>query len=123
MKKRAIVVGVILGVIFIISIIFTAHQFLSKPDNATAAIYQNGKLIKTVSTDHEESFRIEDGENWNEITVSKDGIRVTDASCPDQICMHTVWKGSGSLPIVCLPNHLVITSMQAEDDEFDVLTH
>lgn len=123
MKKRAIIVGVILGVIFLLSIVFTARQFLIQPESATAAIYQNGKLIRTVSTDHEESFRIEDGDNWNEITVSKDGIRVTDASCPDQICMHTVWKGSGSLPIICLPNHLVITSLQAEDNEFDVLTH
>ena len=77
-----------------------------------------------ISTDHEETFCIEDGENWNEITVDKDGIHVSGASCPDKICMHTVWKGKGSLPIVCLPNHLVITAAPEEtDDEFDVLTY
>ena len=81
-------------------------------------------LIKIISTDHEETFRIEDGENWNEITVDKDGIHVSGASCPDKICMHTVWRGKGSLPIVCLPNHLVITAAPEEtDDEFDVLTY
>ena len=81
--------------------------------------------IKIISTDHEETFRIEDGENWNEITVDKDGIHVRGASCPDKICMHTVWRGKGSLPIVCLPNHLVITAAPEEDtdDEFDVLTY
>ena len=89
-----------------------------------APIYQNGILIKIISTDHEETFRIEDGENWNEITVDKDGIHVSGASCPDKICMHTVWRGKGSLPIVCLPNHLVITAAPEEtDDEFDVLTY
>ena len=81
--------------------------------------------IKIISTDHEETFRIEDGENWNEITVDKDGIHVSGASCPDKICMHTVWRGKGSLPIVCLPNHLVITAAPEEDTdyEFDVLTY
>ena len=98
-KKRAIIIASILSLIFILSAVLTAHQFLA--------------------------FRIEDGEDWNEITVDKDGIHVSGASCPDKICMHTVWKGKGSLPIVCLPNHLVITAAPEEntDYEFDVLTY
>ena len=123
-KKRAIIIASILSLIFILSAVWTAHQFLAKQEAASAAIYQNGTLIKIISTGHEETFRIEDGENWNEITVDKDGIHVSGASCPDKICMHTVWRGKGSLPIVCLPNHLVITAAPEEtDDEFDVLTY
>lgn len=123
-KKRAIIIALILSLIFILSVVWTTHQFMSKEEASSAAIYQNGKLIKIISTDHEETFRIEDGEDWNEITVDKDGIHVSGASCPDKICMHTVWKGKGSLPIVCLPNHLVITAAPEDtDDEFDVLTY
>lgn len=124
-KKRAIVIASVLGLLFLASVGWTANQFFAKPEKANAAIYRNGTLIKTISTDHEETFRIEVGENWNEITVDKDGIHVSGASCPDKICMHTVWKGTGSLPIVCLPNHLVITSAPDEDtdDGFDVLTY
>ena len=98
---------------------------ISASKTPSAAIYQNGTLIKIISTDNEETFRIEDGEDWNEITVDKDGIHVSGASCPDKICMHTVWRGKGSLPIVCLPNHLVITAAPEEDTdyEFDVLTY
>ena len=111
-KKRAIIIALILSLIFILSAVWTAYQFLAKQEAASAAIYQNGTLIKIISTDHEE------------ITVDKDGIHVSGASCPDKICMHTVWKGKGSLPIVCLPNHLVITAAPEEtDDEFDVLTY
>ena len=123
-KKRAIIIASILRLIFILSAVLTAHQFLIKQEAASAAIYQNGKLIKIISNGHEETFRIEDGEDWNEITVDEDGIHVSGASCPDKICMHTVWRGKGSLPIVCLPNHLVITAAPEEtDDEFDVLTY
>ena len=123
-KKRAIIIASILSLIFILSAVLTAHRFLIKQEAASAAIYQNCKLIKIISNGHEETFRIEDGEDWNEITVDKDGIHVSGASCPDKICMHTVWRGKGSLPIVCLPNHLVITAAPEEtDDEFDVLTY
>ena len=85
-KKRAIIIASILSLIFILSAVWTAHQFLAKQEAASAAIYQNGTLIKIISTGHEETFRIEDGENWNEITVDKDGIHVSGASCPDKIC-------------------------------------
>ena len=123
-NKRAIIIALILSLIFILSVVWTTHQFLAKQEAASAAIYQNGTLIKIISTDNEETFRIEDGEDWNEITVDKNGIHVSGASCPDNICMHTVWRGKGSLPIVCLPNHLVITAAPEDtDDEFDVLTY
>ena len=124
-KKRASIVASILCFLFVVSGGWTAYQFFAKSESASAAIYQNGTLIKTISTDHKETFRIEDGENWNEITVDKDGIHVSGASCPDKICMRTVWKGTGSLPIVCLPNHLVITAVSDADtdDGFDVLTY
>ena len=109
-KKRAIIIALILSLIFILSVVWTTHQFLAKQEAASAAIYQNGTLIKIISTDNEETFRIEDGEDWNEITVDKDGIHVSGASCPDKMC---------------LPNHLVITAAPEEDTdyEFDVLTY
>ena len=80
-KKRAIIIALILSLIFILSVVWTTHQFLAKQEAASAAIYQNGTLIKIISTDNEETFRIEDGEDWNEITVDKDGIHVSGASC------------------------------------------
>ena len=45
-KKRAIIIASILSLIFILSAVLTAHQFLAKQEAASAAIYQNGKLIK-----------------------------------------------------------------------------
>lgn len=52
-KKRAIIIASILSLIFILSAVWTAHQFLAKQEVASAAIYQNGILIKIISTDHE----------------------------------------------------------------------
>ena len=42
-------------------------------------------------------IRIENGEIW-----------VREADCPDQTCVEMGKLYSESLPIVCLPNHLII---------------
>ena len=48
-KKLAIIIASILSLIFILSAVWTAHQFLAKQEAASASIYQNGILIKPES--------------------------------------------------------------------------
>lgn len=89
-------------------------------ENKIAEIYQNGKCIKTIDLNQiKESyqFRVE-GENgaYNEIKVEKNGISVVEANCPDHICIQFGVLQDGLIPIVCLPNHLVI-QMHGENKE------
>ena len=35
-------------------------------------------------------------------------IRVSQADCPDQVCVDQGWIADGTVPIVCLPHKLVI---------------
>ena len=44
----------------------------------------------------------------NTITVEKGRICVSEAGCPDQICVHQGYISDGTTPIVCLPNKLII---------------
>ncbi|MBQ8509428.1 MAG: NusG domain II-containing protein [Clostridia bacterium] len=39
-------------------------------------------------------------------------IRVSAADYPDQVCVHQGWQSTGAMPIVCLPNKLVIQLVQ-----------
>ena len=51
----------------------------------------------------------------------KDGkIRVSEAECPDKTCVRTGWLSSSAMPIVCLPNHLII-EFEDENSEIDAL--
>lgn len=122
-KAAAAMIGILLAVVFSASAVFSWKQANTKPDGSTAAVYQNGVMVKEISESRPETFRVEGENGWNEIEVTKDGIRITDASCPDKICTYTTWIGSGSLPIVCVPNHLVIMTNQTEDSELDVITY
>ena len=44
----------------------------------------------------------------NTILVEPGRIRVEWAGCPDQVCVNQGYISDGTVPIVCLPNQLVI---------------
>ena len=61
---------------------------------------------------------VRDSSNTVEI---KDGkIRVSEAECPDKTCVRTGWLSFSAMPIVCLPNHLII-EFADENSEIDAL--
>ena len=77
-----------------------------------ANIYQDGLLIRSIDLSQVTeaySFTVTDDQGHeNTIQVEPGRIRVSDASCPDQICVNTGWLEDGIEPIVCLPAKLVI---------------
>ena len=77
----------------------------------TVGVYQDGALVKTIFLPHTgdtETFEISGVAGGNTIEVSKDGVRVVSAGCPDKLCVAHGYLKSGTEPIICLPNRLVI---------------
>ena len=86
----------------------------------TAYIYQNGVLIRTIDLQQTSSLSFTIwGENdaFNVIDVKDGTIAVTNASCPDLICVHQGAINSNLIPITCLPNHLVISVSHTTDTD------
>ena len=82
-------------------------------DAAVANIYLDGECIRSIDLNdvtEPEIFTVEGEIGTNTIQVEPGRIRVTHAECPDQICVQMGWLTSeGGMPIVCLPNKLVIS--------------
>jgi len=119
MKSTKFWVAVI-SICLLISTAAAAVIFLFWDGGATACVYQSGKLIDkirldTVTTPYSFTVDSENG-NYNVIRVEQGRICVTDASCPDHVCINTGWISDSVIPIVCLPNELVI---QIESDSSD----
>ena len=77
----------------------------------TVGVYQDGDLVKTIYLPHTgetETFELSGVAGGNTIEVSKDGVRVVSAGCPDQVCVAHGFLVSGKEPIICLPNRLSI---------------
>ncbi|MBQ3416411.1 MAG: NusG domain II-containing protein [Ruminococcus sp.] len=105
--KILIMIGV---VIFLLGVGGSLFVLFSGSTN-TVNIFSDGELIESVdlkaSPDREMIVEYEGRTNTVEI---KDGkIRVIDADCPDHTCIRMGYLENAAMPIVCLPNRLVIT--------------
>lgn len=85
-----------------------------------AQIKQGDKVIRTVDLSkvkepYEE--KITDGHGgYNIIRIENGRIAVTEANCPDKICVNQGYIDNVSVPIVCLPHQLSVTIINSEKD-------
>ena len=65
------------------------------------------------------------GENGcvNEIEVRSDSIGIVSADCPDKLCVHQGFISHTGLPVVCLPNKLVIRLRETDSGTVDVIAY
>lgn len=77
-----------------------------------ARITLDGKLVEEIdlsAVTQAYTFTVEGpGGFTNTIQVEHGRIRVREAGCPDQVCVNQGYISDGTVPIVCLPNRLVI---------------
>lgn len=88
----------------------------------TAEIYLNNVLVRTVDLDavtEAYTFTVDGKIGANVIAVEPGRICVQEADCPDQVCVNQGWQADGVLPIVCLPNKLVIQLTASEGTSAD----
>ena len=75
-----------------------------------------------LDVDTEETIRFEDG-SYNTLTIHDGICDISEASCPDQICVNHMPIQYNGQNIVCLPNKLVVTIENGEEDDIDGMTH
>lgn len=86
-----------------------------------ARITRDGELLREIPLDEVEesySFVVEDEEGSNTILVEPGRIRVSEADCPDQVCVNQGFISDGTVPVVCLPHKLMI-EIVGGGSEFD----
>lgn len=92
-----------------------------------AEIYQDGELLASIPLDGSRApyrFTVT-GENGcvNELEVRPDSIGIVAADCPDKLCVQQGFIDNAKLPIVCLPNRLVIRLRETDTITVDTVTY
>lgn len=77
-------------------------------ENPTAEVILNGEVIKTIPLSQDCEFTVKSDVGYNVVTVKNGAVSVTEADCPDKVCVRTGAISGGAVPIVCLPNKLEI---------------
>ena len=97
------------GCLALLCAVLIARQRLSGTAGITAEIYQNGTLLHTIYLNEARSITVPaPNGGFNTVSIESGRVCVSHASCPDQVCVRQGWVSQSSIPIVCLPNQLVI---------------
>ncbi len=94
-------------------VLFFAYSLFHSGPAAWAEVSVDGKVIRELDLSLDADFTVTGhGGGTNRIIVSQGAISVTEASCPDKVCVHTGTIRHAGETIVCLPNRLIITILQ-----------
>lgn len=117
--KRTVIFFCAAAAVLIMSL--TAWQYITnvKTGNSVVCVYRDNELIERIDLAKVEKayeFGVKNGDDVNVIRVEKGRICVKSASCPDGVCVKQGYISDGAVPIVCLPNKLLIKSEKSTDD-------
>lgn len=81
---------------------------LSRTAGTAVRVTVGGNIYGTYPLDRDDTIRVANGENYN-ILVIKDGeASISEASCPNKLCIKQGKISAEGQSIICLPNKLVV---------------
>ena len=114
-KKEAVFIGALLVISVVLCIFVYA---VPHGTHGSIQITVDGKLYGTYSLAEDQVIQIGD---TNVCEIKNGEVKMTEANCPDHLCMKQPAVGSAGGYIVCLPNKVVIegkksSSSNSEDE-------
>lgn len=108
-NKGPKVLIVVAMVIFLAALILSIW-ILRPSDRQLVEVVSDGEVLYTIdlSKEKDTEFTVEYNGSSNTIHIENGEIWVREAQCPDQTCVQMGKLHSESLPIICLPNRLMI---------------
>ena len=123
MKKKDFILIFIILLIVVVS--FGINHFTNAKSGKQIEIYVDNELYKTYDIDDEDKIKIESEEGYNVVKIHNHGAQITEASCPDKVCIHEGFITKPSESIVCLPNKVhikIITDDTNNYGEEDIIS-
>ena len=119
-KNDVILIAALLVVALLTAGGMRIWQMNNTKDSANVVVTIDGEVYGTypLSEDRTERIELPDG-SYNILIISDGYADVTEASCPDQICVKHNHIRYSKESIVCLPNKVVVTVEGGKENEID----
>ena len=100
---------------------FLAHQIIGGDGAGKVTVKVNGDLKGTYSLAEDQPIEINGGTNILQIKNGK--ADMTEADCPDQLCVNQRAISRQGESIICLPHKVVVEVESSESSELDAVTN
>lgn len=101
--------------------ILSVRMLVCGAEAGSVTVKVDGKITGTYDLDEDREISIHNGTNTLQI---KDGrAKMTEADCPDQICVHQKAISEQGESIICLPNKVVVEVSSGAESEIDTVAN
>lgn len=114
MKKQDIIfIG---GIIFIGILLVVAYRIWYHSPGGTAEVSIDGKIYQTVSLSEDITITLPTENGYNILTIQDGFADITEADCPDKLCVKQKKIHRTGETLVCLPHKLVVKITDSTED-------
>lgn len=114
---------ILISSLLVISAVIMLLVGLKGEAGESADIYVDGVIKGSYPLDEEAQIKISGYNGGTNILEISDGCaHMTEASCPDKLCIHQGKADRSGQSIVCLPNRVVVKISGKDVDEYDAVT-
>ena len=108
----------ILGLLILGGILFAATRGNEAPGKAAVVVFVDGEEAARYPLSRNGTYSLNGGTNT--LVIENGYAWLSDAQCPDKLCVHMGKIHNSSGIIVCLPNRLYVTIEGVDDPDVDV---
>lgn len=123
-KKDTILIAGILLTALLFWLVPLLLNRINRKFPAAVNVYQDGQLLASypLTDDLTEAIPWEE-DGYNLLLIENGMASVTDATCPDQLCVRQRAISKSGESIICLPHRLVLQIEGEEEGELDAVTY
>jgi len=122
-KDLILLTGILLTALLFWLIPFLLNK-VNKNTPAVVSVYQNGQKLADYPLSDDQTVAVPWEEDGYNLLLIEDGkASITDADCPDQLCVRQRSIAQNGESIICLPHKLVLKIEGDEESELDAVTY
>lgn len=120
-RNDKILIVVILGLVIVWGVFSLLRG--QKP-GSQVEVQADGKVFGVYDLNQDQEILITGAQGGANLLIIKDGYAsITEASCPDKLCVHQKDIRADGQTIVCLPNKVVVKVIGGEAPEVDAVAN
>lgn len=109
------------SILIVAVLVFFIIGLITKNGNYVE-VKKNGEIIGKYSLAENQTVEIKDENGYNLLIIEDGKAFISEASCPDKLCVNQGKVSTNGKALVCLPNKTVITVYSDDDGEVDFVS-
>ena len=111
------------GMLLLALLIGGSFNLINKKEAGIVFVLRDGEVIAEYPLSEDHAVTISDESGYNLLMISNGWASVSDADCPDRLCVSQKAISRKGESIICLPPKLVILIESGEEGDVDAIVN